>query len=83
MNIGAAARASGLSTKTIRYYEDIQLVPAPERSENDDGPASGDRASDSTEKHGQASAEAAPAPAMGSPAKDQEAEDSVARSPRS
>lgn len=33
MNIGDVARLSGLSTKTIRYYEDIDLV-RPARSEN-------------------------------------------------
>ena len=34
MNISEAARQSGLSTKTIRYYEDIGLVAAAERAEN-------------------------------------------------
>ena len=34
MNIGAASRKSGLSTKTIRYYEQIGLV-SPSRREND------------------------------------------------
>ncbi len=33
MNIGAAAQASGLPVKTIRYYEEIGLV-APDRAEN-------------------------------------------------
>ena len=33
MNIGHAARETGLSVKTIRYYEDIGLV-APDRSAN-------------------------------------------------
>ena len=33
MNIGTAATKSGLTTKTIRYYEDIGLV-TPARSEN-------------------------------------------------
>ena len=33
MNIGAAERASGLPTKTIRYYEEIGLL-VPSRREN-------------------------------------------------
>ena len=33
MNIGAAAKASGLPAKTIRYYEEIGLV-SPDRKEN-------------------------------------------------
>ena len=33
MNIGEAARQTGLPTKTIRYYEDIDLVTA-DRAEN-------------------------------------------------
>lgn len=33
MNISAAAKASGLPVKTVRYYADIGLVPAPARSE--------------------------------------------------
>lgn len=33
MNIGRAARETGLSVKTIRYYEDIGLVDA-DRAEN-------------------------------------------------
>ena len=34
MNIGEAAKKSGLTTKTIRFYEDIGLVPAAGRDPN-------------------------------------------------
>lgn len=34
MNIGAAARASGLPVKTVRYYADIGLVAPSGRSES-------------------------------------------------
>ncbi len=34
MNISEAARLSGLSAKTIRYYEDIELIAPAERGEN-------------------------------------------------
>lgn len=33
MNIGNAAKAAGLPVKTVRYYADIGLVEAPDRSE--------------------------------------------------
>ena len=33
MNISAAAKASGLSTKTVRYYADIDLVPEATRTD--------------------------------------------------
>jgi Cu(I)-responsive transcriptional regulator len=34
MNISQAAKQSGLSAKTIRYYEDIQLISPATRGEN-------------------------------------------------
>ena len=34
MNISTAARQSGLSSKTIRYYEEIGLLPQASRSES-------------------------------------------------
>ena len=34
MNIGQAASACGVSAKMIRYYEEIDLLPAPARSAN-------------------------------------------------
>ncbi len=32
MNIGQAAKASGVSAKMVRHYEELGLVPAPARS---------------------------------------------------
>lgn len=34
MNISKVAKATGLSAKTIRYYESIGLISAPVRSDN-------------------------------------------------
>ncbi len=34
MNIGDAATASGLPTKTIRYWEEVGLLPAPARRQS-------------------------------------------------
>ncbi|QFI53309.1 Cu(I)-responsive transcriptional regulator [Aeromonas simiae] len=34
MNISKVAKASGLTAKTIRYYESIGLITAPQRSDN-------------------------------------------------
>ncbi len=45
MNIGDAAKLSGLSAKTIRYYESIGLIGAPQRS------GSGYRDFDQTDLH--------------------------------
>ena len=35
MRIGELARRTGTTTKTIRYYEEIGLLPAPDRASND------------------------------------------------
>ena len=35
MHIGEAAAATGLTPRTIRYYEELGLLPAPERTEGD------------------------------------------------
>lgn len=34
MNIGEAAKASGVSSKMIRHYEEVGLIPAPARTES-------------------------------------------------
>jgi MerR family copper efflux transcriptional regulator len=34
MNIGQAAKISGVSAKMIRHYEEVGLVPAPERTDS-------------------------------------------------
>lgn len=34
MKIGDLARAAGVSTKAIRYYEQISVLPKPERADN-------------------------------------------------
>lgn len=43
MSIGALAKAAGVTAPTIRYYEDIKLLPEPHRS------ASGQRTYDGTD----------------------------------
>lgn len=35
MRIGELAKRAGVSAKTVRYYEDIELLPEPARSAND------------------------------------------------
>ena len=35
MRIGELARRTGVPTKTIRYYEEIGVLPAPDRAAND------------------------------------------------
>ncbi len=32
MKIGEVAKVTGLTTKTIRYYEEVELLPEPERT---------------------------------------------------
>lgn len=34
MNIGQAAKASGVSAKMIRHYEEVGLIPAPNRTDS-------------------------------------------------
>ena len=34
MNIGQAAKISGVSAKMIRHYEEVGLVPAPARTDS-------------------------------------------------
>jgi DNA-binding transcriptional MerR regulator len=34
MNIGQAAKASGVSAKMIRHYEEVGLVPEPQRTDS-------------------------------------------------
>jgi DNA-binding transcriptional MerR regulator len=41
LRIGEVAKLSGLDPRTIRYYEEMQVVPAPRRTPADHGP--GDR----------------------------------------
>jgi DNA-binding transcriptional MerR regulator len=48
LSIGGAAAASGLSAKTIRYYEDVGLIPKARRS-NTDARTGGDRVYDGTD----------------------------------
>lgn len=33
MKIGEVAKATGLTTKTIRYYEELELLPEPDRTD--------------------------------------------------
>jgi MerR family copper efflux transcriptional regulator len=48
LSIKDAAAASGLSAKTIRYYEDIGLIPKAQRS-NPDARTGGDRVYDAAD----------------------------------